>query len=505
MSRVKRFQHQVQDANQWIETMTMHVNIELEENFSYSLAFKMQTIDTVRPQRTYNIWTIGCQMNEADSRRMAQQLEFAGFAPVQRPEEADVIVLNTCVVRQQAENKAVGKLGAVQAIKAEHPDLVIGLMGCMVGIKETPALNKRFPFVDVFMPPSETAPMLDFLDQKGWLNDFREMENRQRSLRDAIQDEDLPLPLPERGNSVTANVPVVLGCSHACTFCVIPYRRGAERSRPMNDILQETTSLANQGIREIMLLGQIVDRYGMDFSDGTTLSALLKKTAAIDGIERIRFLTSHPNYMTDELLETVASLEKVCPQIEVPVQAGNDQVLENMRRGYTNAQYRRLVSRIREIIPDVAIHTDIIVGFPGETHEQFMDTYRLLEDLELDKAHLSKYSVRPKTIAARQLPDNVSHEEKRDRWAALESLQKNILDRKNSAFRGQVVQVLVEKREGDRLYGRTPQGKAVYFDDACDRTGTIVDVRIDWTGPFTMIGRTAEQATQIRPREVMIL
>ncbi len=456
-----------------------------------------QTHQNVSPRR-YNIWTIGCQMNEADSRRMAQQLEFAGLVATPSPEDADVVVLNTCVVRQQAENKAVGKLGAVQAIKNERPDMVIGLMGCMVGMREAPALKKRYPFVDVFMPPSETGPMLEHLDQMGWLEDLREEERRQRALRDAIQDEDLPLPAPVRGHAITANVPIVLGCSHACTFCVIPYRRGAERSRPMRDILTEVSGLASQGVKEVMLLGQIVDRYGTDFEDGTDLSRLLRETAAIDGIERVRFLTSHPNYMTDAILETVAATPKIVPQIEVPVQAGNDEVLENMRRGYTNAQYRTLVERIRRIIPDVAIHTDIIVGFPGETHEQFMDTYHLLKDLELDKAHLSKYSVRPKTIAARNMPDDVSHQEKRDRWATLESLQKDILTRKNAELRGTDVEVLVEYRDGPRLYGRTPQGKAVYFDDDRDLKGQLVDVRIDWTGPFTMVGRATDQVNQQR-------
>ena len=443
-------------------------------------------------------------MNEADSRRMAQQLEFAGLVPTPTPEDADVVVLNTCVVRQQAENKAVGKLGAIQAIKNERPHMIIGLMGCMVGMREAPALKKRFPYVDVFMPPSETGPMLDHLDTIGWLEDMREEERRQRSLRDAIQDEDLPLPATVRGEAITANVPVVLGCSHACTFCVIPYRRGAERSRPMNDILTEVRGLAGQGIKEIMLLGQIVDRYGTDFHDGTDLSRLLREAAAIDGIERIRFLTSHPNYMTDEILATVASTPKVCPQIEVPVQAGNDVVLENMRRGYTNAQYRRLVARIRELIPDVAIHTDIIVGFPGETREQFMDTYRLLQDLEIDKAHLSKYSVRPKTIAARQMPDDVSHEEKRNRWAELESLQKDILTRKNALLRGCDVEVLVESRVDTRLYGRTPQGKAVYFDDDRELRGQLVRVRIDWTGPFTMIGRATDTMPAERNFEIAL-
>ncbi|HMP73535.1 MAG TPA: tRNA (N6-isopentenyl adenosine(37)-C2)-methylthiotransferase MiaB [Kiritimatiellia bacterium] len=452
--------------------------------------------------RTYHIWTIGCQMNEADSRRLSQQLEYAGFQPVHTPDQADIVVLNTCVVRQQAENKAAGKLGSIGKLKESRPDLIIGLMGCMVGLREAPALHRRFPFVDVFMPPSETAPLLDFLDHAGLLHELHQRDHEQRLLRDAIQDEDLPLPKFIHGQSVIAHVPVVLGCSHACTFCVIPYRRGAERSRPIADILTETRSLARQGVKEIMFLGQIVDRYGMDFNDGTTLSSLLRQAADIDGIERIRFLTSHPNYMTTELIETVARVDKICPQIEVPIQAGNNEILEAMRRGYTHQQYRDLVSRIRDILPDAAIHTDIIVGFPGETEAQFMDTYNLLNDLELDKAHISQYSVRPKTIAARKLPDDIPPPEKKRRWQALDDLQREILDRKNRSLRGAVVPVLVEGRHKDRWHGRTPHAKPVVFEDDRDLFGQVVDVLIDWTAPFSLVGRPADRVHPTRHLDV---
>lgn len=437
--------------------------------------------------RTYHIWTIGCQMNEADSRRLAQQLEFAGYKPANQAESADLVVLNTCVVRQQAEDKAVGRLSALKGVKATRPDMTIALMGCMVGLKEAPELQKRFPFVDIFMPPSETTPLLDFLQARGLLDDLRHEEQRVRTLRDAIQDEDLPLPALQAG-VVTANVPVVLGCSHACTFCVIPYRRGAERSRPLNDILAEVRSLVSQGVREVMLLGQIVDRYGMDLSDGTDLSGLLRAVAGIDGLKRLRFLTSHPNYMTDAILETVAGSDVICPQIEVPIQAGNDTVLENMRRGYTVAQYRVLIERIRAYMPDAAIHTDIIVGFPGETHEQFMETLRLVEELRLDKVHLSKYSERPKTIAARRMPDTVSEEEKQARWQMIEETQTRILDEKNRALRGRTVSVLVEDHYKGKWRGRTRHGKIVFFEDPRALRGEEVDVRIEWTGPYSMIG-----------------
>lgn len=443
--------------------------------------------------RTYHIWTIGCQMNEADSRRLAQQLEFVGYAPAEVPDQADLVVLNTCVVRQQAEDRAASRLGALKAVKAARPGLIIGLMGCMVGMKEAPALQKRFPYVDVFLPPSETTPLLDYLQRRNLMDDARAQEQRERALRDALQDGDLPLPAGQR-SSVTANVPVVLGCSHACTFCVIPYRRGAERSRPLPDILAEVRSLARQGVREVMLLGQIVDRYGTDFADGTDLGRLLREVARVDGLYRIRFLTSHPNYMTDALLDTVAAEPKVCPQIEVPLQAGHDTVLERMRRGYTVRQYRDLVARIRRIMPDAAIHTDLIVGFPGETREQFMDTCRLVEELRLDKIHLFQYSTRPKTIAARQMTDDVPDAEKQERWQMIEDLQASILEDKNRALRGTTVDVLAEERFKGRWRGRTPHGKVVFFDDPDDVRGRVVPVTLDWTGPYSMIGRSARSA-----------
>lgn len=440
-------------------------------------------------------------MNEADSRRLAQQLEFLGYEPNPLAETADLVVLNTCVVRQQAEDKAVGRLTTLKRVKDHRPEMVIGLMGCMVGMREAPGLKARFPYVDVFMPPSETAPLLNFLHDKGAFGNARAHEAGERNLREAILDEDLPVPVLERG-SVMANVPVVLGCSHACTFCVIPYRRGAERSRPPEDILTEVRSLVRQGAREIMLLGQIVDRYGTDLTD-MNLSKLLRSVAEIDGVLRVRFLTSHPNYFTDDILETVAANPRLCPQIEVPIQAGNDEVLENMKRGYTAQQYRDLVARIRRVIPDAAIHTDIIVGFPGETHEQFLDSLRIVEELRIDKIHLSRYSERPKTIAARRMPDDVPAEEKDRRWQMIEDAQAKILDEKNRVWRDREVEVLVEDRFKGRWRGRTAHGKLVFFDDERELRGQLARVKIDWTGPFSMIGRPAGQTRGLRPIEVV--
>ncbi len=429
-------------------------------------------------------------MNEADSRHLSSQLEALGYNPIASADEADLVVLNTCVVRQQAENKALSRLSSLKGAKEKRPEMTIALMGCMVGIREAPRLKRQFPYVDVFMPPSETEPLLDYLAEKGLYEADRSFDTREKALREAIQDEEFTLPSSLRGQSVTANVPVVLGCSHACTFCVIPYRRGAERSKPPGDIIEEVTRLADQGVREVMLLGQIIDRYGLDFEDDSDLAGLLQRVAAIPGLARVRFLTSHPNWMTDRLIGVVADTEKICPHIEIPVQAGNDKVLEAMRRGYTVDEYRRVVERIRRRMPDAAVHTDIIVGFCGETEDQFMDTYRLAEEIQWEKIHIAKYSVRPKTIAARSMPDDVPAGEKERRRKMLDDLQTQILGKKNSDLLGQEIEVLVENEHKGRWRGRTPHNKLVYFRDDRDLQGRIVDVRIDETHPYSLTGET---------------
>ena len=393
--------------------------------------------------RRYHIWTIGCQMNEADSGRVAAELDALGYAPTDEAERADVIVLNTCVVRQSAEDRAIGRLWSLRPFKESDPERVIALMGCMVGVKPNPALRERFPFVDVFMPPSDPAPLVGYLSGRALEAEARELEADLMALRflqqdgaspeaaalGLIDDDEAPdtwdvrAGVELRGTGrpaepvlqsirhvslhgvapVSANVPIVYGCSHACTFCIIPFRRGIERSRPLDEIVREVEGLVAQGVREVTLLGQIVDRYGKDFPDERPdLADLLKAINDVEGVWRIRFLTSHPSYMTDRILRAVSELPKVCEQIEVPVQSGDDAMLADMKRGYTRDEYRRLVGHIRETIPGTAVHTDIIVGFPGETAAQFQQTYDLLAELKIDKAHLATYSPRPGTVSARQ-------------------------------------------------------------------------------------------------------
>jgi len=310
-------------------------------------------------------------------------------------------------------------------------------------------------------------------------------------------DEELILPAAERGNLVMAHVPVVYGCSHACTFCIIPYKRGVERSRPVGDIVAEVRSLAKQGVKEITLLGQIVDRYGKDISDGPNLAGLLRLVHEVEGIERIRFLTSHPNYFGDDLIDAIAELPRVMPHIELPIQAGDDEVLSNMKRGYTQQEYRDLVAKIRQRLPDCSIATDIIVGFPGETEEQFMQTYQVLADLKLDVAHLARYSVREGTVATRRMEDNVSDEEKMRRFRLLEELQEQVVGNINKKYLGGQVEVLFEDKVKGRWRGRTPTNKLVFVESDEDLRGRLLPVTVTWTGPWSMQARLSKQPAPI--------
>ena len=445
--------------------------------------------------KKYHLWTEGCQMNVADSQRVGSSLEHLGYTFTDKAEEADVIVMNTCVVRQSAEDKALGRLSSFKPLKEKNPNLVINLMGCLVGVRGAEKLRARLPYVDVFSPPSDPGPLISFLSQ----GEVRAIEADETARRFGFMDGDLLLPDHERGKVISAHVPIVYGCSHACTFCIIPYQRGVERSRPVGDIIGEIRSLAKQGVKEVTLLGQIVDRYGKDVPDGPNLAALLRLVHEVEGIERIRFLTSHPNYFTEDLMDAVAALPKVMPHIEVPIQAGDDEVLKNMRRGYTQQNYRDLVAKIRARIPDCSIATDIIVGFPGETDAQFMETFRVLSDLRLDVAHLARYSSREGTVATRNMDDNVTDEEKMRRFRLLEELQERILGEINQKYLGEKVEVLFEEKVKGRWRGRTPTNKLVFVESEEDLRGRIESVKVTWTGPWSM------QATLERQPELISL
>lgn len=427
----------------------------------------------------YYLWTIGCQMNEADSRRLADELQDIGWQSTTELRETDLVVLNTCVVRQQAEDKAYGRLGLLRKLKSRKPGLIIALMGCLVGREDHSTLKAKFPHVDVFLRPSEFEPLLEFLTSSA------------NNIRDNNQTTDVT-ETKKINNSITALVPVVLGCSHACAFCVIPSRRGPERSRPLGDIVDEISRLTTEdGVREVLLLGQIIDRYGRDITGGPDLADLLCAVAANESLYRVRFLTSHPNWINDRLINVMLGHEKICPCLEIAVQSGNDTVLERMHRGHKIQVFYDLVAHVRKVMPDVAINTDIIVGFPGETDEQFQDTCRLLSNIEFDVVRLAKYSERPGTYAARHYRDDIPEEAKEERRLEIEALQKEIQARKAGELLGKTVSVLVDGRLKDRWQGRTPQNKLVFFADEADCHGRLIDVTIDWAGPFSLVGKRA--------------
>ena len=419
--------------------------------------------------RSYYIWTIGCQMNKADSERLESAFGQMGLTATTSPSSADVVVLNSCVVRQSAEDKVVGMLGNLQRIRKGDPDKVIALMGCMVGPKTAP-LEKRFPHVDVFMRPQQYQPLIDLLGEKM-----------------GIDTDGCVGPLTARP-AVTAYIPIIHGCDKFCTFCIIPYRRGREVSRTIADVVRETQLLTERGVREVTLLGQNVDSYGHDLPESPDLGDLLTAVNEVDGIRRVRFLTSHPNDMSDHIIDQVAGLDKVCEHINLPFQAGDNDILIGMRRGYTNGDYRRLVERIRSRIPNVSMSTDLIVGFCGETDAQFQKTYEMVRDIRFDKVHAAAYSTREGTIAARKMEDNVPLEDKKARLKAIEELQAGIQGEINGKLQERTVEVLVEGTKRGKAEGRNRNDKLVYVENGHDRIGDVVRVRIGATSPWSLRG-----------------
>jgi len=361
-------------------------------------------------------------------------------------------------------------------------------MGCLVGIQPEPELKKRFPFVDVFSPPSDPQPLMTYLQEHPL---YSQMNSRTAIERALSMDDGYCLPASLQGQSVSVFVPIVYGCSHACSYCIIPIRRGRERSRPPETILGEIRHLAEQGVREVTLLGQIVDRYGMDQAGMPTISELLIKAAKVEGIERIRFLTSHPLWMTDELLNAVASQQKLMPHFELPIQSGDNDVLRAMRRGYQVEQFLSLVEKIRASIHPVSIITDFIVGFPGESESQFENTLHLLRELKPDMVHIARYSPRAGTAAFENLKDDVPADEKMRRFREVETLQENIASEINQQYLDTIVPVLFEKRHQQRWFGRTPTNKQVFVECEQNLQGLIRDVKINWAGPWSMIGSLA--------------
>ena len=420
----------------------------------------------------YYIWTIGCQMNKADSERIGSYLERVGFQATRRAEEAEIVVLNSCVVRQSAEDRVINKLGALKSLKRGPQNPILALTGCMVDSR-VDGLRNRFSQVDFFFRPQAVGELGQFLGSRGL----------------AAPPE--PDSLPPLHPSPSTFVPIIEGCDKFCSYCIVPYRRGRERSRPVDEILCEVRWLVERGVREITLLGQNVDSYGRDLPTRPDLADLLAELNRVDSLARIRFLTSHPKDMGERLIEAMAQLEKVCEHLSLPFQAGDDDILMAMRRGYSAKQYRELVERIRDAIPGVALSTDVIVGFPGESEEQFERTFDMIRELRFDTVHAACYSPRPGTIATRKLRDDVPLEEKRRRREKIEVLQERIASEINRKLLGQTVEILVEGRKKGKWQGRTRTNKLVFFGDEGDHLGKLVRVEIEKTSPWALQGSLA--------------
>jgi tRNA-2-methylthio-N6-dimethylallyladenosine synthase len=419
-------------------------------------------------------------MNKSDSERLSSGFTNMGFDSTDDMANADVVVLNTCVVRQSAEDTATGLIGRLGKRIKGNDDRMIAVMGCMVGPEQS-ELRRRFPYVDVWARPQEFEPILETA-----------------GLRHGLDPEGcLSGAIPENPN-VASFIPIVHGCDKFCTFCIIPYRRGRETSRSVFEIVHEAEMMVARGVKDITLLGQNVDSYGHDIQPRVDLADLMEQVHEINGLERLRFLTSHPNDMSLRILEAVRDLPKVCEMINLPFQAGDDTVLANMRRGYTRGQYLDKIDLVKKIIPDVTLTTDLIVGFSGETDAQFEKSMDVLRAVEFSKVHTSEYSYREGTYASRKMTDDIPRAIKKARKVAVDELQNEIQAKNNAILVGSTYDVLVEGRKRGRLHGRNRGDKLIYIDLPVDQgvvepqPGQTVEVEITDSSPWSL---EAELAT----------
>lgn len=427
------------------------------------------------PERKACVVTYGCQMNACDSEKLAAVLRELGFVLTEEARAADLVIFNTCCVRDHAEKRVYGNVGALRKIKeASGGRMIIGVCGCMMqqkGVAEH--IRTRYPFVDMVFGTHNlhefASILLAALESERTFVDVREKE-------DGCVHE---MPA-ERKSLSTAYVTIMQGCNNFCTYCVVPYVRGRERSRETERVLDEIRGVAATGCREIMLLGQNVNSYGKDLGGGVNFAALLRQADRIEGIERIRFMTSHPKDLSDELLETMAAGRHICRQLHLPVQSGSDRILKKMNRGYTRADYLTIIEKARRLMPEAGLSTDIIVGFPGETEDDFAATESLLAEVRYTNAFLFKYSPRRGTPAA-AMPDQIPEEVKQERHARVMALQNAVTAEANAHLIGRELPVLAESvsKKNDRmLSGRTDSGILVNFSADGVEPGTIVPVRI---------------------------
>ena len=438
--------------------------------------------------KKYMLTTFGCQMNENDSERLIGMMSEMGYIETENVEEADLIIFNTCCVRENAEDKVYGKLGALKRIKREKPEIIIAVCGCMMQQPEVVEhVKKVYRNVDLIFGTHNLYKFPELLytaiQEKHSVIDVWESTGQIA--------EDMPI---ERKDGVKAWVTVMYGCNNFCSYCIVPYVRGRERSREISDVVKEVTFLANEGYKEITLLGQNVNSYGKDLDSGASFAKLLYELDKVDGIERIRFFTSHPKDLSDELIMAMKECEKVCEHLHLPIQSGSTRVLHEMNRKYTKEDYIALVDRIRKQIPDISLTTDIIVGFPGETEEDFEETLDVVRKVKFDSAYTFLYSKRTGTPAAKnegQVPEAVMKE----RFQRLLEEQNNISKELNVNLDEQVVEILVEgpsKTNEEIMTGRTRTNKIVNFKGSSELKGKLVKVKIEKTQTWTLEGEIVE-------------
>ena len=432
----------------------------------------------------YYIETWGCQMNEEDSEKLSGMLKRIGYTRTENKEEAGIILFNTCCVRENAENKVFGNLGALKKLKKKNPDLIIGICGCMMqqeGMADR--ILKEFPYVNIIFGTHNAYKFPEYLNRVRTEGvQIKEIFNKEEEIV-----EGLPI---DRQSDVKAFVTIMYGCNNFCTYCIVPYVRGRERSRKPEDILKEIRELVAQGYKEITLLGQNVNSYGKGLEEDVDFAKLLRMINEIEGLERVRFMTSHPKDLTVDVIMAIKECDKLCEQIHLPVQSGSNSILKKMNRHYTREYYLDLVKKIKEEIPGVTLTTDIIVGFPGETEEDFQETLELVKEVGYSSAFTFIYSRRNNTPADMML-NQVSEEDKHHRFNRLVAAVNERVIAQNKAEEGNILEVLVEgnsKNDAEKLTGRTRTGRLVNFTGEGINAGDIVNVKITRAQNFSLIG-----------------
>ena len=452
------------------------------------------------PIRTYEVRTFGCQMNVHDSERLAGLLDAAGYVPAEAGGEgADLVVFNTCAVRENADNKLYGNLGQLAPVKAGKPGMQIAVGGCLAQ-KDRDTIVKKAPWVDVVFGTHNIGSLPVLLERA------RHNESAQVEILESL--EVFPSTLPARRDSAAAAwVSISVGCNNTCTFCIVPSLRGKERDRRPGDVLAEVEALVAEGVVEVTLLGQNVNTYGVEFGDRGAFAALLRACGTIEGLERIRFTSPHPAAFTDDVIDAMAETPSVMPQLHMPLQSGSDRMLKEMRRSYRSQKFLGILDRVRERIPHAAISTDIIVGFPGETEEDFQGTLDVVAQARFAQAFTFQYSRRPGTPAA-TLPDQLPKKVVQERYERLIQLQEEISWQENRKLEGQVVELLVTETQGrkdgatTRLSGRAPDNRLVHFSvpegASSPRPGDFASVRISYGAPHHLVADESGAAYAVR-------